>query len=225
MQLRRELVWTLGSLALINLLLAFGAIGLFVRMGPAIQRILDQNVYSIVAAEEILAELAYAGSMPVPPAGRDKIRAAIIRSKHGVTEGEEGPLLQSIERWLAAATDGDPEARARVVADIQHLIRVNRDAMKAVDIEAQRLGNAGAWGAVLMGFLSFLLSVFVFVHLRRRVLNPLLELVAVLEATGQGARLRRCRIREAPLELTRSAELINQLLDERLARTAREPPE
>ena len=53
MQLRREFLVGLGILVVLNVLFAFGAIGLLLRMSPAIERILKENVSSGEAADEM----------------------------------------------------------------------------------------------------------------------------------------------------------------------------
>jgi hypothetical protein len=107
MELRRELLLTIGTLVLLNLSLAFGAIGLFVRMGPAIERILQENVYSIIAVEEILTELADAGSAPLPPGARAQVNQALDNAKRNVTEEAERPVLIALKRNLPSAMDGE----------------------------------------------------------------------------------------------------------------------
>lgn len=216
MRLRTELLLYTALLAALNLMLAFGAIGLFARMGPAIERILEENVVSIVAAEEILAELAGApGELAPEAAGR--IAAAVDRAEANVTEPQEVPVIKAMRRELQAA-QSDPAARAGLVAQTRALIVINRAAMAGVDREARRLGVAGAWAAVFVGSLTFALSLLIAVQLRRRLLAPLLELHDVLAAARQGDRFRRCRAQEAPLELRQAAQAVNVLLDERLKR-------
>jgi methyl-accepting chemotaxis protein len=219
MELRRELLFTIGALILLNLLLAFGAIGLFVRMGPAIERILQENVYSIVAAEGILAELAEGGSAPLPPEARARVGRALNNAKRNITEEEERPVLAALDRSLPPAMDGDPDARREIVASVRQLIRINREAMRGVDEEARRLGGAGAWAAVFVGFLSFLLNVLVVVRLQKRLVRPLVDLHEVLEGARQGEQLRRCRLSDAPREVIQVTQSVNRLLDERLERT------
>jgi methyl-accepting chemotaxis protein len=219
MELRRELLLTIGALVVLNLFLAFGAIGLFVRMGPAIERILQENVYSIVAAEEMLAELAEAGSAPLTPEARARIGQALDNAKRNVTEEQERPVLAALARTLPSAIEGEPDGRRQAVASVRQLIRINRDAMHEVDMEARRLGAAGAWAAVFVGFLSFLLSVLIVVRLQKRFVRPLVDLHQVLEAARAGDRLRRCRVADAPREVIQVTEAVNRLLDERLERT------
>ena len=219
MELRRELLLTIGALVLLNLFLAFGAIGLFVRMGPAIERILQENVYSTIAAEEMLAELAEAGGETLTPEARARVGQALDNAKRNVTEEEEPPVLAALERALPSAMEVEPDGRRQAVASVRQLIQINRDAMRKVDEEARRLGGAGAWAAVFVGFVSFLLSVFVVVRLQKRVVRPLVDLHQVLEGAREGDRLRRCRLADAPREVIQVTQAVNRLLDERLERT------
>lgn len=224
MELRREFFYTIGTLVALNVLLAFGAIGLFVRMLPAIERILEENVYSNIAAEEMLAVLAESPTARVPTEGRRRVEDAFRRAKSNVTEPEEIPVLDAIERNLRAALDGERDAVVAEVRAIQNLIAINRDAMRKVDREAQRLGRAGAWAAVFVGFLSFLLSVVVLGRLRRRVVEPVVELHHVLEGLRRGERFRRSSPRDAPAEIQEVLQSVNALLDERLQKTDPRPP-
>lgn len=232
MELRREVLWTLGALVVFNVLLAFGVVGLLVRMGPAIGRILEENVYSIQATEEILAEFASVTDDDEPAlAGierarrRTNILAALERAKKNVTEPEERPVVKALEENIGAALAGDRSARRAVVAGCRRLIGINRQAMNRVDRAAQRLGTAGAWAAVLVGALSFALSVVVLRRLRRRVLLPLVELDAVLASARRGEGYRRCRPHDTPHEVAQVIRAVNLLLDERLPNAPRGGPE
>lgn len=218
METRREILLSVGGLVLLNLLLAFGAIGLFVRMGPAIERILQENVTSIVAAEEILAAVAAAGGEALDPAARKRVRAAVERASRNVTEAQERPVLRRLGEQLPGALAGHAPARTRVVEELRSLIRINRQAMGRVDARARRLGAAGAWAAVLVGLLSFLLSLVVVARLQRRLVGPLSELFEVITASQGGDRLRRCSPGDAPREVVQVARAVNRLLDERLSR-------
>lgn len=219
MELRRELLLTIGALVVLNLILAFGAIGLLVRMGPAIERILDENVYSIVAAEEMLSELAEAGGDPLSPEARSRVALALANARNNQTEVDEGPVLDQLAIDLPTAMQGDREGRRKTVASIRRLIQVNRDAMHEVDAEASRIGTAGAWAAVFIGQMSFALSIFVVVRLQRRFVKPLVDLHQVLESAGAGERHRRCRDPDAPREVVQVTHAVNRLLDERLCWT------
>ncbi len=221
MELRRELLFTIGGLVLLNLLLAFGSVGLFVRMGPAIDLILQENVYSIVAAEEMLSELATAGGAPLAVDAESRIALSMEKARKNITEDEERPVLHELEQALPGAVSGDSRARERAIDAIRQLIEINREAMQLVDQEARQLGSAGAWAAVFIGFLSFLLSLIVVLRLQSRFVRPLVDLYEVLESARSGNRLRRCRLQDAPREVIQVTESVNLLLDERLSRPQR----
>lgn len=125
-------------------------------------------------------------------------------------------MLDDVQRLLPAALDGDSEARRTVVDRLSRLATINRDAMGVAGHRARRLGAAGAWTAVGVGFTSFLVTLLILVRLRRRFLQPLGDLHDVLEALRRGDRLRRCRKLDGPLELARVTQSVNALLDERL---------
>ena len=221
MELRRELLLAFGLLILFQLGLAFGTVGLLVRMGPAIEEILDANDYSILATEDILTEFAHSGGQPLSAAAQSRIHRALEAAQKNVTEPEELPVLEELRRRIPAASLGPGSERQQAITTARELIAVNRRAMHRVDEEAQRLGLAGAWSAVFLGFLSFLLSLLILVRLQRRLVNPLVDLHQVLLDHRAGERMRRCQPPDAPREVVQVIESVHRLLDERLLRAGR----
>ncbi len=217
MLLRRELLMTIGSLVLINVLFAFGAIGLFVRMGPVFERISRDNVFSIVAGETMLIELAKMGDTGLQGNSRERVLDALQAARNNITEEAERPVILAMEAHLNATIEGDPQARQEMVFQLQELLRINRIAMDRIGMEAEQQGWAGAWAAVLVGFFSFVMSLVVVVRLRKRLLGPLEELYGVLDSVRHGDRFRRCRAQDAPFEVRQVAEAVNILLDERIS--------
>jgi hypothetical protein len=206
MDLRRELWIAIGALVTINVLLAFGATGLLVRMGPAIERILDENVASIDAAEEMLAVLASAGSEPLSPDERSRLDAALGRARARAVRPEVGSLLGAMEAQVPRAVEGMRESRRTLVLLLEQWIEGNRATMRDVDREAKRLSLAGAWAAVGTGILSLAMSLIVVTYLRRRIAVPIEELDRVLEDVRRGEAHRRCRLHEARGELLDARE-------------------
>lgn len=216
MELRRELSIVLAVMVALNLALAFGAIGLFSRMGPAIERILIENLYSIDAAEEMLSVLAEHTESGASPELRQRFDGALAQAQGNLTEEREAEVLTRLEGVKDAALAGDEQARLAAIADVRTLIELNRAAMHEVDLEAQRLSTAGAWTAAFIAMLSFALSLFVARRMATRILAPLEDLQSVLEAARTGDRFRRCRSARGPAELRRLAQAVNALLDERV---------
>lgn len=216
MELRRELLLTIGALIALNLLLAFGTIGVLVRMNPAIEGIFEENVASIVAAEQLLGALAEAGDAPLSPQAARGVREALMAAQLNITEGEEILAITSLSRVLPAAIEGAPGARPEAVRAAQRMIQVNREAMVQVSAEARRLGSAGAWASAFVGFFSFVLSLALVIRMQRRFVQPLVELHGVLESARAGDRHRRCGAFDAPREVLQVSAAVNRLLDERL---------
>lgn len=218
MELRRELLFTFGALIALNLLLAFGAIGVLVRMNPAIEGIFEENVASIVAAEQLLSALAVAGDAPLSAKAEHEVREALGAAQLNITEGEEVLALSSLSRVLPGAIEGAPGARQEAVREAGQVIQVNREAMYEVSAEARRLGSAGAWASAFVGFFSFVLSLALVIRMQRRFVQPLVELHGVLESARSGDRHRRSGVSDAPREVLQVSAAVNRLLDEKLRR-------
>lgn len=216
MKLRQELLAMIGALLALNLLMAVGAVALLSRMAPVIGTMLQENAFSMHAAEDMLAEFARLGDEPSEPANRLRVLNALERANSNVTEGDEPAVLSAIQTQIEAALAGNREARLRVVKQLELLLSINRTAMQRVDTNAQHLGQSGAWAVVIVGVLFFALSLAVLGRLQRRFLDPLVELHDTLMAAGHGDPWRRCRKLDAPVELNEVAATINHLLDERL---------
>lgn len=223
MELRRELLLTIGVLVLLNILLAFGAIGLFIRMGPAIKQILEDNLASVAAGEEILAAFASGEGGVLPAHKRIQAEAALQAASANVTEPEEPEVLESVRGALPRAFEGEEEAVRRVVEGCQRLIRINRNAMHRVYREARRLERAGAWAAVFVGIVTLASSFGILSRFRRRLAAPLMELHEVLEGVRRGEQHRRCRAHEAPQEIVKVLHGVNLLLDARQRREGDRP--
>lgn len=213
MELRRELLLSVGVLAALNVFLALAAIGLFGRMVPAIERIIVENVSSMNAAEEMLAVLGEARTASLAAARRDRFDVALAAARQATTLPEEGAILDKIDRTKKLLFSGDVSQRQVLVEQVRALMSTNRAAVHRADLEARRLGSAGAWTSVFIAALTFLLSLIAVRRVQRRVLDPLAELHLVLEASRGGDRYRRCRPLEAPLELRRAMSSVNLLLD------------
>jgi methyl-accepting chemotaxis protein len=214
MKLHRDVLISIGSLVAFNLLVALGMVALLSRMAPAIEHILEANVASIEAAERMLAILAAAGGEPVTQAQQAQFTEALQRAERNVSEPDEQAVVARIREHHQAALGGDVAAMVALVVALEELAGVNRRAMREEDRKAQRMGTAGAWSAVFIALLGFVASLLVIRRLRRYIMEPLAELYATLEAAGKGDRFRRCTTFDAPHELKRIFQIVNQMLDQ-----------
>ena len=220
MRMRQQFRVSLAVLVGFQLITAFGAIGLLSRMTPAIAEILDENEYTIEAAHQMLLVLAGRAFEPGGPATEQQFREALQRAKNNVTEPGEPEVLAQLESLSRAALQGDPLAFRATVEGIRRLVEINRQAMLRADLEARRLGVAGAWAAVILALAALAATVLVSRRLAGRLLDPLGELYEVTEAARQGDDFRRCHKRGAMAEMSRILESVNLFLDQRTARIA-----
>ena len=179
-------------------------------MGPAIDRIVSENVRTMDASQEMLALLA----QPDLP-GRVESFAAALASVDAEAE-PLGPLVQRIEaRYpLALAPEAGSSARTELLELVRELFRVNRAAMEAADGEAMRLGSAGAWSVVVLGLLILAASQGFAARLGRRLVQPLLAVEKAAREAREGDPYRRCPVDPGAAEEIRAlAGGINALLD------------
>jgi hypothetical protein len=209
---RRRLTLSIGFLLAIQLVTSAGAIVLFGRMTPAIERILRENVYSAEAVEVMLVALAEAEE---DPGAHERFFGALARAKDNVTEEDERPPLATLERVGAAAISGDGAATQEALSALRRLGNINRAAMQRADQNAQRLGSAGAWAAVFLGLAGLGASALTVRNLHRRLLLPLAEIVAVARAARANDPRRRCVRTHASGELETVMVALDELLDDR----------
>ncbi|MCR9159207.1 MAG: hypothetical protein ACE37F_09190 [Nannocystaceae bacterium] len=210
MDIRRETRLGLSVLLIVQVLLCMLSIALLMRMGPAVQRILEDNVYSVEAVEDMAAIFALSHEPTSTPAAYTD---ALRRVRDNITEDAEVPLVEQLEARSADAFAGDPEARDAVVNALRKLGEVNRLSMQRADEEAQRLGRAGAWAAVVLGAASLAIGIGVYRRLRIRLELPLEHLRRTMHAVRTGNHRARAGAVEGPAELVELAENIDWTLD------------
>lgn len=219
MRLRREASLGIAAILGLQLLLSALAISLLTRIGPAIERILEENIYSSEAVEEMLAILATpdSASQEVPEA----FEAALQRAKENITEEAERPLLESIERQKRAAFAGE---RTEIISSLRQLSQVNRNSTRKADRQANRLGQAGAWAAAMLGALTLGLGIVVYRRLRLRLELPIEELRRTTQRIREGNLHARCFVTDAPIEVKQITADLNWLLDQWQQKTERPIP-
>ncbi len=209
--------WLLIAL---NLMMAFGAIWVFIRMAPAIETIIIQNLRSLQSCEEMLAKLALAETAheDIAALEADFVKA-LERAKNNITEKEEPIAIGSIAESYSQAFAGDMEGRKKTIKAIKHLSDINRNAMVRADGKARQFGNAGAWGIVFMESVVFMVGLLFLRGLKRSLVKPLEEIHAVTEAVRAGDTMRRCTGPDAPRDIKTIYNDINDLLDKNEANT------
>lgn len=198
----------------LNFLMALGAIWVFMRMAPAIERIIERNERSLHACEEMLQYLVMAGQ------GKEnsvELRQAFLESLEGaqnnITEQEEPLALEEISANYERAFEGNAEATEKTVFAITRLSAINRGAMISADRKARQFGSAGAWGIVFMATAIFTIGMIFMRSLKYNLVRPLEEIDATLEAFSKGNAFRRCIETGVSPEIRKILSLINDLLD------------
>lgn len=206
----------LGALFLIvlNLVMAFGSIWVFMRMAPAIETIIDRNEKSLHACEEMLSVLATMNSSQKNHAeSKEKFEIALGRATSNITEKEESIALDNVRKNYAQAFEANPEGIKQTVADILHLAEINRGAMVVADWKARQFVTAGAWGIVFMASVVFMIGMLFMQGMKRTLIRPLEEMHSVMLAIKNGDHIRRCTGPDAPRDIKVIYNGINELLD------------
>lgn len=223
MRLRHEANIGISTMLVLQILLSFLTITLLNRMGPAIEKIIEENVRSGEAVEIMLAELAAAPAQAGEPTA--SFVNALQRARRNVTEEEEKPLLDTIEVGYLQAFAAHGHARTDCISALRKLGHVNRESMITADERAKRLSQTGAWGATLLGALALTLAYMVYRRLRLRIEMPIEQLHSTTERIRGGNLQARCGAIDGPIEVQRIGDDLNWLLDRTaLAPALREPP-
>ena len=217
MRLRREAGLGVGVVLALQIVLSVLTITLLQRMGPAIEHILEENVEMTQAVEEMLGALA---ARRTDPTAKSTFEAALSRARSTVTQpGVELPLLDRVTTSWEAAFLGDAQATRRVVEALLELGELNREAMIAADRGAKRLGQVGAWSAVILGALALGLGILVYRRLRLHLELPIEGVRSTLQHVREGNMQARCATGEGPAEVRQIARDVNWLLDQLLQRS------
>ncbi len=189
MKVGRELSGAIVVLVVLQMLTSVAGAWLLGRMSPAASNILYRNEQSLDAVETMALALADDASLD---RRRARLEEGLATAEGNVTEeGERLPLAVIDERYLAAL-EGNAEARREVVGALRALGEVNRDAMHAADVEARRLGLAGAWIVGLLGLIGLGASLYTAQRVKRQFVAPLELLAEVVDEHARGASHRRC---------------------------------
>jgi hypothetical protein len=214
MRVHRELSIGIAAIVSVQIIVSTLTIGLLARMGPAIERILEENVYSAQAVEDMLAAVAL--GVDAEP-NRSRFDEALKRAQNNVTEESEKPLLETIEKRGAELKESGSEvSKKALVSDLVKLGQINRDSMIRADEEAKNLSLAGAWAAAFLGAFNLALGWLILRRFRVRFGIPVDELGRTLRDFRNGNTQARGARLDAPMELQQMVVDLNQLLDSSL---------
>lgn len=222
MRIRDEIRLVVGALLGIQVLTMIAAVALLARMAPALDQILEDNEKSIRAVERMLLALADPAPEPgQPDPRRVHFERALAEAEGNITEPEEEPVLARIVEHKDAALDGDPVAFATLRAELWTLGDINRESMLDANARAKRIGTAGAWALVFLGLLGVGCSLGLMRRARFKLINPVYEVGAVLDACRAGDTHRRLNPAGASEEFREIAEVVNLLVGEHFSKRER----
>ncbi len=213
MEIRRDITIGIGALIVAGVMVAALSIGLFWRMKPALEHILEDNIVTLDAVREILLVFTARGGQALESADRARIEAAIGSMRDNLTVTDEADMVARITDAVGVALSGDHEGLTSLAVALDRIARANNEAMAEADHEAQRLGEAGAWTAAFGGLVLVLLGIYTRRRLERRIVRPLHELSRVLEASRAGDERARCKGLRGAVELERALKQTNRLID------------
>jgi len=201
----------------LNLLMAFGAIWVFIRMAPAIEVIIDRNERSLQACEEMLSCLAImTGNISENKILQNSFMEALKRAQNNITEKDEPDSLRLISDSYHEAFQGNIVAKKYTVAAIIQLGEINRAAMIKADKQARQFGNAGAWGIVFMAIIVFFAGMLFTRSLSNNLVKPLEEIHSVIISYRDGDAFRRCTGSNLPKDIKTIYTVFNEFLDKKV---------
>lgn len=215
MRINTEVRASIAGLLLLQVITSFGAIALLSRLGPAIDRILEENVISVRAVEGMQRSLASRGAGPTDEAREHAFATALARARNNVTEPGEAEHVEAIAGSYEAAIAGDPAALRATLREVEALGEINHRTMQRADERATRLAERGSWAAVILALLGLGFALLIMRRLTRRVVLPLVELDDAVTRHRAGDVHRRARIEDVPAELLAVTRTVNSLLDEK----------
>lgn len=210
-------------LIVMNLIMAFGSIWIFMRMAPAIEVIIAQNEVSLESCEDMLAALLKSND-----SGSSSLavfRGALAKARNNITEEEEPAIIDRIEKYHKAAFDGDELSLNLTIDAITDLGDINRQAMRRADAKAKQFGYAGAWGVVFMATVSFMIGMILLRSLEKNLSEPIQEIDAVIAAVRDGDPMRRCTMKNPSSSIRKIFTNVNELLDMKYTIATRETGE
>ncbi len=195
--------WLLVAL---NVVLAFTAIWVLLRIPPAVTPVLDLT--SLAACEEMLVCLGAAKS---PQSAADRARFEQALNTVAVRNGKEA--VRDIVQQYKQAFAGNEINIQKTRAAIRNLSAKQRQGLVSAGRQVRQFASAGAWVVVFMAQAIFLIGLLFLRKQKSQLLAPLEEVIAVLQARKNGDSLRRCGSCFAPLDMQFLFGGINELLD------------
>ncbi len=198
-------------LVLLNVVLAFTAVWMLLRIPPAVAPVMEQA--SLAACEEMLACLAAAKSPQ-----QAESRAGFEQALQSVRADREQDVqaVQIIMQHYKQAFAGSHMEIQKTSAALLALTQNQRRNLAHAGRQVRQFASAGAWAIVFMAQAIFLIGLLFLRKQKKHLLAPLEEVYVVLQAQKNGDNLRRCGSSYASQDMQFIFSGINELLDRTL---------
>ena len=189
------------TLITMNLVVSFCTIWLFIRILPAIDLIVQNNISSIEAAENMLTTLSVIENEGTTKRDLQAFKIALNDAKNNITNEDEKIALGIINRSYRKAFENDISSR-------KEISRLKK--------EASQISMAGAWGLVFMSLFMFFITLWFLRKLDKKLLVPTNEIYDVIKCYKNNEKFRRCKGTNLNRDIKFIFNGVNDLLDERI---------
>ena len=175
------------------------------RLGPDIDNINSRNTQSLYLIDNML--IAEGNS------DLDVFEKNLMLEKTNITEPKEADNIAEIDRIYKKAFYGDYKAKKQLVAELAQLAEINREAIADYTTNVKKLSVTGMWVIAFMLFIVWSTGLIILNRLKNTVINPMKELVDVLDKVKKGNKLRRCPTIAPTNDFQKVYDGVNNLLD------------
>lgn len=200
----------------INLIISFSTIWLFLRIVPAIDSIVQNNVSSLEAAESMLTSLIVIENEGATKKDLQAFKVALKSAMQNVSKNDEKIAIGIIERSYKQAFNNDVTSRKELRFAIDYLFQINKDEILRLKNEAAKASKAGAWGLAFMALIAFFLTLLLLKRLDKKLLVPVKELYEVIRSYKKRNKFRRCMGENVNSDIKLIFDGVNELLDDRI---------
>ena len=223
MEINKGFSGTFTALVGLNLVLAVITMGLFLRIGPSLDKQFEISQKSLELSGRMLSHLVAMRNESSPPM-EEVFRNTLGETKKAETSEAALAYVADIENTFKSeltttATEAKSTTRnfSNTAQAIQKLIKFHFIAMQKAKSNVEFLSHSGAWIAAFVAWLAFTTALFIYRHTQRSFMKPLEEIHSVLQAAREGDVHRRCTIsNQAAMQLKAIESGLNDILDDKL---------
>ncbi len=210
------------TVIILNILLGLGSIFLVERIQPAINKILEENAYSVSAAISMLEAisdhqenlLAEAQNQDAEPEAQILFWDNFENAKKNITLANETKIIQEIEKTATLFWSGDVTQKPELKNLISELAHINLKDMQKKRKKAESLSITGAWGLGFLLIFSLVLQLIFRSKILSGMIEPMEQIYNVLKDFSEGNPLRRfVEQKDNLMEIKKTGYLINTILD------------